>query len=130
MLEGVVNSVGVLATGGGWRDPNRRDYTVEIQILDKQGIVLKPSMRCAAEIYVETVEDVTFVPVHAIRRDGNLTFVWVQQGGGFEQRPVVINRFSEAFAEVTEGLSVGERVLLREPAPTTIVSTPKVENNS
>ncbi len=130
VLEGVVNSVAVLATGGGWRDPNRRDYTVEIQILDKQGIILKPSMRCAAEIYVETVEGVTFVPVHAIRRDGNLTFVWVQQGGGFEQRPVVINRFSEAFAEVTEGLSVGERVLLREPAPTTIISTPKVENNS
>ncbi len=130
ILEGVVNSVGVLATGGGWRDPNRRDYTVEIHILDNQGIVLKPSMRCSAEVYVETVEDVAFVPVHAIRRDGNLTFVWVQQSGGFEQRPVNINRFSEAFAEITEGLSAGEQVLLREPNPATIISTPKVEDNS
>ena len=130
VFEGVVHSVGVLATGGGWRDPNRRDYTVEIQIVDKQGIVLKPSMRCAAEIYVETVEDVTYVPVHAIRRDGDLSWVWVQQSGGFEQRPIRINRFSETYAEVTEGLSGDERVLLRDPSPASVISTSGSENNS
>ncbi len=130
VLEGVVHSVGVLATGGGWRDPNRRDYTVEIRVIDKQGIVLKPSMRCAAEIYVETVEDVTFVPIHAIRRGGDLTWVWVQRGGGFEQRPIRINRFSETYAEVIEGLNEGESVLLRDPSPASIVSKPKEESNS
>jgi len=130
VFEGAVHTVGVLATGGGWRDPNRRDYTVEIRILDKQGIVLKPSMRCAAEIYVEEVEDVTYVPVHAIRRDGDLTWVWVQQDGGFEQRPVSVDRFSETFAEITEGLNVGERILLRDPSPATVVSTVQKEGNS
>jgi len=87
-------------------------------------------MRCAAEIYVEEVEDVTYVPVHAIRRDGDLTWVWVQQDGGFEQRPVSVDRFSETFAEITEGLNVGERILLRDPSPATVVSTVQKEGNS
>ena len=33
-LTGEVASVGVLAQTGGWRDPNRRDYTVTVLLDD------------------------------------------------------------------------------------------------
>ena len=48
VLEGEVIDVGVLARTGGWTDPNRRDYAVEIEITGENTWGLKPSMRCAA----------------------------------------------------------------------------------
>lgn len=122
VFDGEVLSVGVLAEGGGWRDPNRRDYTVEIKISNPSDIALKPSMRCSAEIYVEEVEDVLFLPVHAIRRTGGAVWVWVQDGGGFSQRVVELGRFSESYAEINTGVALGEFVLLREPLPSQVVS--------
>ena len=54
-LVGEVLSVGVLAESGGWRDPNRRDYTVRISLDGQNEQGLKPAMRCKAEIYVDRV---------------------------------------------------------------------------
>ena len=122
VLSGEVLSVGVLAEGGGWRDPNRRDYSVDIKINDIGDSLLKPSMRCSAEIFVELVSDVLYVPVHSIHRDGSVVWVWVQRGSGYAQQPVQLGRFSKSFVEVVSGLSVGDVVLLREPSLGLIVS--------
>jgi len=127
IYAGEVLSVGVLAEGGGWRDPNRRDYTVEIKVQNTDGSVLKPSMRCSAEIFVEEVKDVLFVPIHSIHRTGGVVWVWVQRGGGFAQQPITIGKFSESYVSVLEGLRVGDVVLLREPAVGQIVSRLAIE---
>ena len=121
VFEGTVLSVGVLAEGGGWRDPNRRDYTVEIKLLHLNGAPLKPSMRCSAKIFVEQITDVLFVPVHAIHRDGGDVWVWRKGNGGFSQHIVTIGSFSESYSEVVSGLVVGDVVLLREPSPSMVV---------
>ena len=118
---GRVLSVGVLATGGGWRDPNRRDYTVEVKIDNSEQHSLKPSMRCTAEIFVEHVQDVMFVPIHAVHRDGSTVWVWVQESGGYAQRVIVPGRFSESYVEISSGLEEGDVVLLRDPSPSRIV---------
>ena len=128
VFKGEVLSIGVLAEGGGWRDPNRRDYTVEIKILNPENIPLKPSMRCSAEIYVEEVEDVLYVPVHAIHRDGGVVWVWVKDGGGFSQRAVELGRFSESYAEIVSGVSLGEQVLLREPLQSQVITRLSAES--
>ena len=44
IFSGEVLSVGVLATGGGWRDPNRRDYTVVVKIENPEQRSIRPSM--------------------------------------------------------------------------------------
>lgn len=121
IYTGSVLSVGVLAEGGGWRDPNRRDYTVEVKLDNTGKSSLKPSMRCSAEIFVEKVTDVLFVPVHAVHRDGGVVWVWVQQDGGFAQKPISIGTFSESYASVESGLQNGDVVLLREPEASQIV---------
>lgn len=115
-LTGIVEGVGVLAESGGWRDPNRRDYTVRIALQDTAGLGLKPSMRCKAEIRVDVVEEALHVPVTAIFRDGADAFVYVPDGSGFRRRTVRIGRTSELFVEVVDGLEEGEQVLLVEPA--------------
>lgn len=120
-LNGEVLSVGVLAEGGGWRDPNRRDYTVKILLKDGYDLRLKPSMRCKAEIYVGRVTDALHVPLQAVFRNGPINYVYVPQSGGYAQKQVAIGRASELFIEIKDGVSENQIVLLREPAPDEIV---------
>jgi multidrug resistance efflux pump len=121
-LTGEVIEIGVLAESGGWRDPNRRDYTVTIHLSDGNDLGLKPSMRCKAEIYVGRVDDVVHVPLQAVFREGPAAYVYVPQGSGFAQRRVQIGQTSGLHAEITTGLEENEVVLLREPKPREIVA--------
>jgi multidrug efflux pump subunit AcrA (membrane-fusion protein) len=121
-MYGEVLSVGVMAESGGWRDPNRRDYTVKILIHEGKELGLKPSMRCKAVINVGHVDEAVHVPVQAIFRDGALSYVYVPDGSGYSQRKVSTGRSSELFMEVVDGLKEGETVLLREPEADEVVS--------
>ncbi len=128
LFHGEVLSVGVLAEGGGWRDPNRRDYTVEIKLSETENAPLKPSMRCSADVYVKTIREVLFVPIHAVHRDGSVVWVWLQKEGGFTQQVVEMGSFSNSYAAINSGLDVGSVVLLREPEPSRIVGRLPREN--
>ena len=123
VFNGEVISVGVLASGGGWRDPNRRDYTIKIQLTEENTVGLKPSMRCSAEILVGMAEDQLFVPIHAIHRKRGVIWVWLQKDGGFVQREVTIGEFSESFTVINDGLVEGDIVLLRDPPPSMVTGT-------
>ena len=126
-IEGEVLSIGVLAESGGWRDPNRRDYTVKVLLTDTDGLGLKPSMRCKAEIYVGVVEDAIYVPLQAVFREGTGAYVYVPEGRGYAQRRVSLGKASGLHVEITTGLDSGETVLLREPEVREIVSRLKDE---
>jgi multidrug efflux pump subunit AcrA (membrane-fusion protein) len=121
-LEGEVLSIGVLAESGGWRDPNRRDYTVKIKLSNGNELGLKPSMRCKSDIYVGRVDDVIHVPIQAVFREGPAAYVYVPQGAGFAQRQVHLGEASGLHAEITDGLEEGDIVLLREPKTREIVA--------
>ena len=125
-IPGEVLSVGVLAESAGWRDPNRRDYTVRVALDTGRELGLKPSMRCKVEIVVDTVEDALHIPIQSVYRKGPMAFVYVADGSGYAQREVQLGRASELEVEVRAGLEPGEVVLLREPAPEEIVS--KIED--
>lgn len=115
-IHGSVYSVSVLAASGGWRDPNRRDYTVKVALSADPAVGLKPSMRCRAEILLDRVDDAIGVPIQAIFRQGPVAYVHVSDGGGYAQRLVKLGRSSELRVEVIEGVKEGDRVLLREPS--------------
>ncbi|MDP6541608.1 MAG: HlyD family efflux transporter periplasmic adaptor subunit [Phycisphaerales bacterium] len=130
VFSGEVLAVGVLASGGGWRDPNRRDYTVDIRINDSNNSVgLKPSMRCSAEVLVGMVENELFIPIHALHRNRGTVWVWIQEGSGFAQREVVVGKFSESYTVILDGLAEGDVVLLRDPPPNMVVSTLELEKS-
>jgi len=121
-VAGSVTTVSVLAASGGWRDPNRREYTVKTALTADPSMGLKPAMRCKAEILLGRVEDAVNVPVQAIFRQGPVAFVYVQDGAGFAQRQVELGRASELLVEVTKGIEPGSKVLLREPKAFEITS--------
>lgn len=117
-FTGVVRSIGVLAESGGWRDPNRREYTVKIALeTGQEGLdEIRPSMRCDGEIVLGTVKDALTVPVQSVFTDGGVQFVYTPTGTRFSKTPVRIGRRSSTHAEVLKGIEAGTQVLIREPS--------------
>lgn len=124
-IPGIVRSVGVLAESGGWRDPNRREYTVKIDLDPEtaRSAALKPTMRCEARIELGRVTDVVAVPVQAVFNDGPVRYVLRPVGTGrFERVPVMLGRTSDSDAEIAAGLEAGQSVLLRDPMPGEVIN--------
>ncbi|MEC9372983.1 MAG: HlyD family efflux transporter periplasmic adaptor subunit, partial [Planctomycetota bacterium] len=123
-FKGVVESIGVLAESGGWRDPNRREYTVKIDIEDHGRMKeLKPSMRCDSEIIIGKVETALAAPIQAVFRDGPVSYVYTPKGSKYERTPVALGRRSSTYVEFLGGVNEGTRVLLREPKPGEVLDT-------
>lgn len=115
-LRGEVQSVSVLAESGGWRDPNRRDYTVRVLLDTDPTLGLKPAMRCRAEIMLDRVEDGLWVPIQSVYREGPVAYVYVAGDDGLVQRQITLGRSGELQVELKEGIEAGEQVLLRRPS--------------
>ncbi len=122
-FTGEVLSIGVLAESGGWRDPNLREYTVKVVLDESEGkSLLKPAMRCEAEIVLGAVDDALAVPIQAVFNEGPIRYVFTSTGDRYEKTPVLVGRRSETLVEVRAGLKEGQKVLLRQPTPGEILS--------
>lgn len=123
VFNGTVESIGVMAESGGWRDPNLREYTVRVALqTDRKD--LKPAMRCEGRIILDQVTDALSVPVQSVFSDGPVQFVYTPKGSKFARTPVRVGRRSDLLAEVKAGISGGDTVLVREPAPGEVLSEP------
>ena len=120
-IVGTVSQIGVIAENGGWMSPDLREYVVKVDLpMDLPAQVkaaLKPAMRATGRIEVGRVEDVLAVPVQAVMSDGPTRYVHVETDRGLTRREVKVGRASETLVEVVEGVSEGDRVLLRNPRP-------------
>ncbi len=121
-FTGKVDSIGIMAEGGGWMDPNLREYEVKIAIdLGEGEHGLKPSMRCEAQVIRDNVKDAVAVPIQSVFNEGAVQYVYQAVGGKYERKPVRIGRRSDTHAEILAGLTGGEAVLLRTPEPGRVV---------
>lgn len=127
-IPGVVRNIGVMAESGGWRDPNRREYTVKIDLAEGGEGGLKPSMRCDGTIVLDRVENALAVPLAAVFSDGPVQFVYVPRDSRYDRRPVQLGKRSDLYAEIVEGIEQGQSVLLRQPAPGEVISRPWTES--
>lgn len=122
-FRGEVDSIGVLAESGGWRDPDRREYTVKIRLLPGQELTgLKPSMRTEARLTLGRVDDAITIPVQGVFSDGAVRYAYVRRGSRFERVPVRLGQRSDTLAEIAAGLDEGVTVLLRDPAPSEVLA--------
>jgi HlyD family secretion protein len=117
VFEGKVESIGVMAESGGWRDPNTREYQVKVTLEAGPEDGLKPAMRAEGRIILDRVEDVLTVPVQALFADGAVQYVYVPSGDRYTRLPVRVGRKSDATASLIAGVVEGQRVLLRQPKP-------------
>lgn len=124
VFSGTVESIGVMAETGGWRDPNLREYTVRIGLQPIDGVALKPAMRCEGRITLDVVNDAISIPVQGVFNEGPVQFVYTQDGGRWVKTPVRVGRRSDTQAELRAGISAGTIVLLRDPTSGEKVNRP------
>ncbi len=94
-------------------------YIVALDIDAEYAGLLRPEMTASVRIDLEQ-RTVLAVPTRAIRQEGGRSVVRVAiDGGGTEARPVRVGWRDGPWAEITEGLVEGDRILL--DAPTTSV---------
>jgi HlyD family secretion protein len=129
-LTGSVTNVGVLPDSENrWMNPDLKVYRTTISI---EGVHdwLKPGMSAKAEILVDRLDDVVFVPIQAVTpRDGRRV-CHVVRGVGTEVREVEVGQFNDEFIEIKSGLADGEKVLLRPPRTSDSTVTPESSDPS
>lgn len=120
VLYGTVHKIAVLPDSQNrWLNPDLKVYTTAIAI-EGQYDWIKPGLSAEAEIIVDTLEDVLYVPVQAVFEERGETVSYVSSLTGSNRSNVKIGKFNDLYVEVKEGLEEGDYVLLRQPvAPST-----------
>jgi macrolide-specific efflux system membrane fusion protein len=90
-------------------------YVVAVDEDDESVGVLRPEMTTNVRIQLAS-RDVLAVPTRAIRQDAGQSVVYVLTEGRSERRAIRVGWRDGPWAEVVEGLSAGERILLDGPA--------------
>ena len=112
VLSGKVTKIAALAdTQNRWLNPDLKEYETEITI-DKNEYPLKPGVTSHAEILVEVVEDRLAVPVQSVYTQAGRRYVFRANGATMEAVEIKVGAIGTEFAEIREGVSAGESVLL------------------
>ena len=95
-------------------NPDLKLYNAEATI-DNARELLKSGMNCRAEIIIEQHDDVLFVPVQCVVREGGKPVVYVKTPSGDVARNVEIGLDNNQFVHIKNGLKEGELVSLIPP---------------
>jgi HlyD family secretion protein len=114
-LEGEVTKVGVLPDSQNrWMNPDMKVYLTTIEIHGTHDW-LKPGMSTKAEVMIDRLEDVVYVPIQSVVPERGEYASYVPNAGKAERRKVEVGQFNDEFIEVKSGLTEGESVLLNPP---------------
>lgn len=115
-FAGRVDFKAVMAESGSWRsNPNQRLYKANIALLDSIP-EMRPGMSASAEILVEDLDDVCYVPRQCVLLDGADTIVFVMDEGVAQRREVEVGLDNNKWVAIESGLTEGEVVALSPPA--------------
>lgn len=119
VLEGRVAELALLPDSSSSRyTPNLKVYPCTIHISGMHDW-LKPGMNAKAEIIVDQLTQVVFVPVQSIEVEQDKHFCYIRNGGKMERRPITTGVFNDEFIEVRDGLNEGDAVAISLPKKTT-----------
>lgn len=106
-----VSSVGTTTNGV-------TSYDVVLTLANDSG-ELKNGMTATAEILIEDKQDITIIPIEALKRQAGKRYVALQKSDGTieEQHEVETGISSQTFIEIVSGLSAGDKVVVTT-APT------------
>jgi len=79
-------------------------------------ILLRPGLLADAEVIVDEIKDVLYVPYQAVFESPKGPIVYAWNGSAIEPRQVELGRRSESQIEIASGLDEGDRIALEPPA--------------
>src|SRR5579862_6456864 len=107
-FEGTVTSIHPKAE---IRD-NVVDYVVVVRFAQTLGFVLRPEMTTTVTVDLDRRIQALALPIRAVRREGNRTFVLLRVNGKSEQRWVATGVRDDSYWEIVSGLREGDEVLI------------------
>jgi len=113
IFEGKVERVASIATKKEW-DSKIKTFETAIS-LNETDPRMKPGMTCMMDIIIEKIPDVISVPIGSIFEKEDKTIVYVIGGRSIKKQEVVLGKRNNTHIIVTQGLSSGDKVALRDP---------------
>ena len=114
-FTGHIEQIGAIASldfTSGW--PITRNFILEVGI-DQTDPRFKPGITGDVTVVVDKVANAIIIPAQALFQKSGQNVAYVWRGGEFEERTVEISRRSGEKILVAKGVSVGDRVALRDP---------------
>ncbi len=106
---GTVKSVAVLPERSYYSDAQKYKTVITI---DEDVYQLKPGMTSVCEVKVDYLPNVNAVPIQAIVQRSGKNWLYVKRNDKIECRPVALGLSNDQYVIVTEGVDVGELVVL------------------
>lgn len=92
------------------------NYVVLVDIVDTQGLLIRPEMTAHVNFILEQRENVVSVPRNALLREGGQSFVIVRVGDEWRKRPVKTGLQTPQRIEIVSGLKEGETIVADKQA--------------
>lgn len=113
-LTGKVTRVAVLPDAvDRWRNPDLKQYAVQVTLDDAQGLDLKPGLTANVVIKVDLRPNALVVPLQAVTPIGSARVVQIVRGQNVVRQEVKIGKYNDVYVEILEGLAEGDEVLLQ-----------------
>ena len=110
-FAGKVSKVADLAVARGEDEVKYLDIEVA---LDQTTPEMKPGMTVRVDLLLSSEPDLVSIPIEAVHREEDSTFVWVKGLTGWSRRPITTDTENDTHV-VVEGLSEGSLVALVDP---------------
>lgn len=91
-----------------------KKYKTELIITDQLPDV-KPSISAKAEIVINDLTDVLYVPLHAIRTIDGKYYCYIKNGEQHDKKEITLGLSNNSFAEITSGIAINDQILLNAP---------------
>jgi RND family efflux transporter MFP subunit len=88
-----------------------------LALIEQPNPLLRPGMTVNMQVPIDSVESAVSVPISAVfKGEGDSKIVYVNKGGHTEKRKVEVGVTNIDFAQILDGVTEGEQILLVEPA--------------
>lgn len=111
VLSGTISEIG----DAGTSQQGVVTYPISVQIEVPAGLSLREGLSATASVVVNQLSDVLLIPAAAVLGNFVQPYVRVVNGGGVEERDVLLGASDDFWVVVSEGLADGEEVIM--PAP-------------
>lgn len=116
IFSGTVNSIANLAVN---KEGSSRIKVFPVEILLNQSDKnLLPGLTVSCRIIIDQVTDVLYIPLDALRVEGDLHYVYKKNGGSFEKVEVETGQNNTDYVVVLSGLKEGDEIALVDPFAT------------
>lgn len=113
VFTGYVNSVANLAVNKD-RNSKIKVFPVEV-MLNETDKDLLPGLTIGCRLIIDQIDDVVYIPLDALRTEGDTEFVYKKRGKGYDRVEVETGRSNSDYVIIEKGLKEGDDIALADP---------------